>query len=172
MSNPEQKSLATTNESCAANVSILTGHLLAGIGELVELNLAAYRSMLDGSKRSWESVLSVQSPEQLVRAQADLLPSLAAQMSAYTSEWMDIASATAAKLGQFALDCQAGSSRQVATMFAEMTGRVRGGEAMLRAVMRAPDDTDGAAAVRARVASQNTPGTSPAPAAVSSVTRG
>ena len=107
MSSPEQKSFATTNESCATNVSILTGHLLAGGCALARLNFVAYRSMLDGSRQSGESVLSAQSPEQLARVQVGWLPSLATQMAAYITGWMDIASETSAKVGQLVLDSHA-----------------------------------------------------------------
>lgn len=174
LSSPEQKSFATTYESCAAKFPILAGHLLAGICELERLNFVTYRSVLHESRQTWQSVLSAQSPEQLVRAQADWLPSLAAQMAGYTSGWMDIASETAAKLGQFALDCHAGNSRHAATICAGMTRSARSGEAMLRAVIGVPDDTGSAPAVTSTVDSREIPraGMSAAPAAAPAVTKG
>jgi hypothetical protein len=151
---PEQNSFATTHESRATNVSIMNGPLFAGYCELVRLNFVTCRSLLNVSRQHWESVFSAQSPEQLVRTQADMLPSLAAQIAGYIGGWMDIASEAAARLGRDAPDCMAWNTPPAATIFAGMATGVRGADAMMRAVNPFAGNTDSAAAATSIAASK------------------
>ncbi|MEX3948572.1 phasin family protein [Paraburkholderia sp. EG287A] len=93
-----QKFAAAGSESWAAKFTTLTGHLFDGFCELSRLNLATCRSIFAGSQQHFEGMLSVQTPEQFVRNQVEMLPWVASQAAGYTRACMDIAAETAAKL--------------------------------------------------------------------------
>lgn len=95
---PNQKFAGAENGSWAANFTTVTGHLFDGFCELARLNLATCRSIFAGSREHLEGVLTAQTPEQLVRNQADIFPWAASQAAGYTRACMEIASDTAAKL--------------------------------------------------------------------------
>lgn len=134
MSTPEQASFATPHEFCATNLSLASVQLLASFGELVRLNLETCRSVYSGAGLHWENVLRAQTPEQLLRRQADALPWLALQISGYTQGWMDIASETTANLSRSACDLHDGQARHVSTMLNGVTKCARGVDAMIGAM--------------------------------------
>ncbi|WP_410850885.1 phasin family protein [Paraburkholderia sp. EG304] len=100
MSSPKQMPFAL---SVSTDVSQLPNQFVAGFCALMRLNVDACRSAVTGAALHWESLLRAQTPEQLIRRQADVMPWLVLQFTGYTRGWMDIASETIAP-------CRAGSN--------------------------------------------------------------
>ncbi|MGF6743715.1 hypothetical protein OKW47_007549 [Paraburkholderia atlantica] len=78
--------------SVSTDASQLPNQLVAGFCALMRLNVDTCRSAVTGAALHWESVLRAQTPEQLIRRQADVMPWLVLQFADYTRGWMDIAS--------------------------------------------------------------------------------
>ena len=161
MSTPEQASFAAPCESCVTNFSLASVQLLASFGELKRLNLETCRLVYAGAGLHWENVLRAQTPEQLLRHQADALPWLALQISGYTQGWMDIASETAASLNRSACDVHHGQTRHVSTMLNGVTKCARGVDTMMDAMnparadsTAAPDNVAPTAAKRRRTSQE------------------
>lgn len=148
MSSPEQMSFATMHDTGASNLSVLTAQLFAGLCELMRLNLDTCSSVFAGAGLHWESLVLAQTPEQLIRRQADSLPWLALQIAGYTRGWMDIASEATANLSGSACDRHDGHVRHVSTLFDGMAKCERGVEAMMAALNPAPSGLGGDAVVR------------------------
>jgi hypothetical protein len=91
VSNPKQMPFVL---SVPTDVSPLPDQLLAGLCALIWLNVDTCSSAVTGAALHWESLLRAQTPEQLVRRQADVMPWLALQFADYTRGWMGIASET------------------------------------------------------------------------------
>jgi hypothetical protein len=136
-------SFATTHETSAMNLAVLGGQLFARLCELTRLNMDTSRLVFSGVGLLWESVLQAQTPDQLVRHQADALPRLATLNAGYTRGWMDIASKVSANLGRSACHRQDEHARHLSTTLDGMARCARGVDAMLRALNWAPVDVDG-----------------------------
>jgi len=145
MSTPENASFATPYEFCVTNLSLASIQLLASFSELLRLNLETCRSVYAGAGLHWENVLRAQTPEQLIKHQADTLPWLALQVSGYAQGWMDIASQTTASLNRSACDVHHGQASHVSTMLNGVTKCARGVDAMMDAMNPARGDSTHAA---------------------------
>jgi hypothetical protein len=98
VSTPEQISFATTYEASAMTPLVVSGQLVASLCDLMRLNMDTCRFVFSGAALHWESVLQAQTPEQVVRHQADAMPWLAMQIAGYMRGCMDIASRASANL--------------------------------------------------------------------------
>lgn len=138
MSTPEQMWFATTHKGSLMNFPVLNAQLFASLGELARLNMDACRQVLSGARLHWENVLLAQTPEQVIRCQADTLPWLAVQLAGYTRGCMDIASGATANLSRNASDQHDAHARHLGTTLDGMARCARGVDAMLRAFNPAP----------------------------------
>lgn len=125
---PEASSLVSGGEPAHG----WSGWLFFGFGELVRLNLQTCSSALAAAQQHWTSVVSARTPEQLIRAQAAILPSFAEQISTYSQGWCEILSgATASRPAPHHDD---GYALQLRVLLDDMAWSAKGVDALLRAM--------------------------------------
>ncbi|MEC5409968.1 phasin family protein [Paraburkholderia sp. MPAMCS5] len=70
----------------------VTGQQIGALCALTRLNIDTCRSTVSGAMLHCETQMRVQTPEQFVRSQAEVVPWLARRFAGYTRAWMEIAS--------------------------------------------------------------------------------
>lgn len=161
MSTREKMPFSTTYDTCTTAVACVPNDLFSRSVELARLNFKTYGLVLASAARHWECLLQARTLEQVVRAQADTLPTLASQIAVYTQGWIDVLTNTTVDLNRTANAGDENGAREARTLLDGIAKSARSVDAMLSAVSPAPSTSGGDVAVRSSAAAHDTASADP-----------